>query len=691
MDLKMGQINVLNPAEPKEPKKSFTFDMIYNWECTQRMIYDETAAPMVNAVLEGFNGTGKTFTMQGVEEVKELRGIIPNSFEHIFDNISLSTGKEYLVRASYLEIYNENIRDLLSKNPDTRLDLKEHPDKGVYVKDLSEIVVSSVSEIDAVMQQGSKNRSVGFTLMNAGSSRSHSIFTITIESSTPNPQGGDPLIRAGRLNLVDLAGSERQGKTGAEGLRLVEATKINLSLTALGNVMSALVEGKSKHIPYRDSKLTRLLQDSLGGNAKTSMIANLGPADYNYDETIGTLRWANRAKNIKNKPKVNEDPKDAMLRQLQEELEKLKAAIANGGVRQSIPGSPSGGSVNSPKVVIRRIVKQTGIDADSLEKLKSQKDSEIQSALQEKGIVEEERERIVAELRQVQQKTLRDQEEHAMLQKKIALVQNKLISGNLQDEAQKQEAEIRRRRAELEKKQLEKKHLERELAEKQAEQDKMEEKFTSLTQEVEEKTKKLKKLWTKFEESKNEIRDQNREFATEREDLLDNIRELTVQLKLKNLMIDSFIPEEEVKSIEQRAEWNEEMETWVLSHKKYLSNKGFKRPVSAIGLKRPVAEVARSAGVSNPRYRPENIVQFELEMPDRTTLDYESAEPRIKATIQAALTEEEDVIVEAQDETEEKVQLEFRIDEQFTSSRKEEQTSQCDEEEQRKRNIFASG
>ena len=162
----------------------------------------------------GQTGTGKTFTMEGIQEIKELRGIIPNSFEHIFDQITLSTGKEYLVRASYLEIYNEQIRDLLSEDHEVRLELKEHPDSGVYVKDLSAFVVKSTAEIDHVMKSGAKHRSIGSTLMNQTSSRSHSIFTITIESQEPGPNG-KPSIRSGKLNLVDLAGSERQSKTGA--------------------------------------------------------------------------------------------------------------------------------------------------------------------------------------------------------------------------------------------------------------------------------------------------------------------------------------------------------------------------------------------------------------------------------------------------------------------------------------------
>ena len=194
-----------------------------------------------------------------------------------------------------------------------------------FFADISLHPVHNTAECEALMERGWKNRSTGATLMNADSSRSHSIFTINVEMMQTS--GSDGHIRKGKLNLVDLAGSERQSKTQATGDRLREANKINLSLSALGNVISALVDGKSKHIPYRDSKLTRLLQDSLGGNTKTMMVACLSPADNNYDETVSTLRYANRAKNIKNKPKINEDPKDAMLREYQEEIQKLKAML----------------------------------------------------------------------------------------------------------------------------------------------------------------------------------------------------------------------------------------------------------------------------------------------------------------------------------------------------------------------------
>ncbi|XP_071955495.1 kinesin-like protein KIF17 isoform X2 [Antedon mediterranea] len=351
MDSKRGYCELLKPGG-NDPPKSFTFDGAYFVESTTEQIYADIAYPLVDGVLEGYNGTifaygqtgcGKSFSMQGITDPPTQRGIIPRAFEHIFENIQVTENVKYLVRASYLEIYNEEIRDLLGKDSKHKLDLKEHPDRGVYVKDLSMHTVHNVRECEKVMELGWKNRSTGATLMNADSSRSHSIFTIHVEMCEVDDSGEDHL-RAGKLNLVDLAGSERQGKTGATGERLKEATKINLSLSALGNVISALVDGKSKHIPYRDSKLTRLLQDSLGGNTKTLMVACLSPADNNYDETLSTLRYANRAKNIKNKPKINEDPKDALLREYQEEIKKLKEILSG-----KIP-MPAG-TVAAPAVV----------------------------------------------------------------------------------------------------------------------------------------------------------------------------------------------------------------------------------------------------------------------------------------------------------------------------------------------------
>uniref|UniRef100_A0A3B4AHM7 Kinesin-like protein n=1 Tax=Periophthalmus magnuspinnatus TaxID=409849 RepID=A0A3B4AHM7_9GOBI len=335
MDLERCQCFIEKPGAADEPPKQFTFDGTYFTDHTTEQMYNEIAYPLVEGVTEGYNGTifaygqtgsGKSFTMQGTPVPASQRGVIPRAFEHIFETIQCTENTKFLVRASYLEIYNEEIRDLLGSEIKNKLELKEHPERGVYVRDLSMHTVHSVGECEGILEQGWRNRAVGYTLMNKDSSRSHSIFTIHLEiCSTGN---GHDHLRAGKLNLVDLAGSERQSKTGATGERLREATKINLSLSALGNVISALVDGRSKYIPYRDSKLTRLLQDSLGGNTRTLMIACLSPADYNYEETLSTLRYANRAKCIQNKPRINEDPKDALLRQYQEEIKKLKAIVS---------------------------------------------------------------------------------------------------------------------------------------------------------------------------------------------------------------------------------------------------------------------------------------------------------------------------------------------------------------------------
>ena len=209
--------------------------------------------------------------------------------------VQSDTERQYLVRVSYLEIYNEEIRDLMSKKPQ-KLELKDK-DTGVYVKDLSTFVVKTPADMTKVFEEGTMQRHVGSTNMNAESSRSHSVFCIIVESSMTDAEG-ETHVKVGKLNMVDLAGSERQSKTGATGDRLKEATKINLSLSTLCHVISSLTDPKCTYIPYRDSRLTRILQDSLGGNTKTIMIAAIGPADYNTDETISTLRYANRAKQI---------------------------------------------------------------------------------------------------------------------------------------------------------------------------------------------------------------------------------------------------------------------------------------------------------------------------------------------------------------------------------------------------------
>lgn len=320
------------------PRKVFTFDGVYDADSTNEEIYGDFVGPLVESVLEGYNGCvfaygqtscGKTFSMQGLQTMNMQRGIINRAIDQIFENIQVTDVTYYTIRASYLEIYNEEIRDLLNKGNRYKLDIKEHPQKGVYVRGLSSVEVTTVEEMEEVVEYGGWNRALGATALNPDSSRSHCIFVIDFELCFTSEGDNKEHFRSGRLNLVDLAGSERQRKAKLGEERLKEATKINLSLSALGNVISALVNEKCKHIPYRASKLTRLLQDSLGGNSRTLMIACLSPGANNYHETLSTLRYANRAKNIKNRPRINEDPKDALIRQYQKEIKMLRHILMN--------------------------------------------------------------------------------------------------------------------------------------------------------------------------------------------------------------------------------------------------------------------------------------------------------------------------------------------------------------------------
>ncbi|KAI0093926.1 kinesin heavy chain [Irpex rosettiformis] len=292
-------------------RDGFTFDRVFPPGTKQQEVFEYGVKDTVKDVLDGYNGTvfaygqtgsGKTFTMMGSDiDSPELKGLIPRITEQIFQSIMDSDAHlEYLVKVSYMEIYLERIRDLLAPQNDN-LQVHEEKSKGVYVKNLSDYYVSSAREVYEIMRQGGAARIVSSTNMNAESSRSHSIFLITINQK--NTETGAQ--KTGNLYLVDLAGSEKVGKTGASGQTLEEAKKINKSLSALGMVINALTDSKAKHIPYRDSKLTRILQESLGGNSRTTLIINCSPASYNDSETISTLRFGIRAKSIKNTARVN--------------------------------------------------------------------------------------------------------------------------------------------------------------------------------------------------------------------------------------------------------------------------------------------------------------------------------------------------------------------------------------------------
>lgn len=299
------QVHVINTDH------SFQFDRVFRWDASQKDVYDYAAKPIINGVLRGFNGTvfaygqtasGKTYTMEGPDiEDKVYQGVIPRMVWSIFHGIAAADEHiEFLVKVSIVEIYNERIRCLLEPKKDN---LKIHEDvtRGVFIGEMTEYYVGCEQEIFSAMSTGQYNRSIAVTSMNEHSSRSHLIFMLTIEQKNLH----DRSVKVGTLHLVDLAGSEKVAKTGASGDRLDEAKNINRSLSALGNVINALTDKKYSHVPYRDSKLTRVLQESLGGNAKTSLIITCSPSYFNEQETISTLRFGQRAKMIKNVVKVN--------------------------------------------------------------------------------------------------------------------------------------------------------------------------------------------------------------------------------------------------------------------------------------------------------------------------------------------------------------------------------------------------
>ncbi|XP_033694801.1 kinesin-like protein KIF3C isoform X1 [Tursiops truncatus] len=667
MDVKLGQVTLRNPrAALGELPKTFTFDAVYDASSKQADLYDETVRPLVDSVLQGFNGTvfaygqtgtGKTYTMQGTWVEPEQRGVIPNAFEHIFTHISRSQNQQYLVRASYLEIYQEEIRDLLSKEPGKRLELKENPETGVYIKDLSSFVTKNVKEIEHVMNLGNQTRAVGSTHMNEVSSRSHAIFVITVECSERGLDGQDH-IRVGKLNLVDLAGSERQNKAGpnaaggtatqptgggggggggGSGERPKEASKINLSLSALGNVIAALAGNRSTHIPYRDSKLTRLLQDSLGGNAKTIMVATLGPASHSYDESLSTLRFANRAKNIKNKPRVNEDPKDTLLREFQEEIARLKAQLEKKGMlgkrlrrkssrRKKAVSAPAGypeGPLMEAWVAeeeddnnnyrLPQPTLESALDKNMENYLQEQKEQleEEKAAIQDdRSLVSEEKQKLLEEKEKMLEDLRREQQATELLAAKYKAMESKLLIGgrNIMDHTNEQQKMLELKRQEIAEQKRREREMQQEMMLRDEETMELRGTYTSLQQEVEVKTKKLKKLYAKLQAVKAEIQDQHDEYIRVRQDLEEAQNEQTRELKLKYLIIENFIPPEEKNKIMNRLFLDCEEEQWKfqpLMPGGGSNSQMKKRPTSAVGYKRPISQYARVAMAmgSHPRYR----------------------------------------------------------------------------------------
>ncbi|ORX90444.1 kinesin-domain-containing protein [Basidiobolus meristosporus CBS 931.73] len=322
--------------------RPYAFDRTFGPEADQSLLYNSIVEPFLGEVLNGYNctifaygqtGTGKTYTMEGnMDEVNqtftEEAGIIPRTLFNLFDRLEKEKA-EFSVRLSFVELYNEELKDLLGPDDDSKkLRIFEDSSKKgtVVIQGLEEIHANNAMEGISLLQRGSLRRKIAATNDNDKSSRSHSVFTITVHRKQ-SVLGGEDLLTVGKLNLVDLAGSENIGRSGAENKRAREAGMINQSLLTLGRVINSLVE-RSPHIPYRESKLTRLLQDSLGGRTKTCIIATISPAKSNIDETLSTLEYANKAKNIKNKPQANQRmSKKALIKEYITEIERLKSEL----------------------------------------------------------------------------------------------------------------------------------------------------------------------------------------------------------------------------------------------------------------------------------------------------------------------------------------------------------------------------
>uniref|UniRef100_A0A8B9IT29 Kinesin family member 4A n=1 Tax=Amazona collaria TaxID=241587 RepID=A0A8B9IT29_9PSIT len=339
------------PGEPQVvvgDDKLFTYDYVFDPSVEQEEVFNTAVSPLIRGIFKGYNatvlaygqtGSGKTYSMGGTytasQEDEPSVGVIPRVIKLLFKEKEQRQDWEFVLKVSYLEVYNEDILDLLcpSRERPSQISIREDPKEGIKIVGLTERNVTCAQEMVFCLEQGNNSRTVASTAMNSQSSRSHAIFTIFIDQKKKSDKNSS---FHSKLHLVDLAGSERQKKTKAEGDRLKEGININRGLLCLGNVISALGDENKKggFVPYRDSKLTRLLQDSLGGNSHTLMIACVSPADSNLEETLNTLRYADRARKIKNKPIVNRDPQAAELCQLKQQVQQLQVLLlqAHGGI-----------------------------------------------------------------------------------------------------------------------------------------------------------------------------------------------------------------------------------------------------------------------------------------------------------------------------------------------------------------------
>jgi len=568
---------------PQGQTVQFTYDFAYPENCNQEEIYENTAAPIVSSVLEGINGTifaygqtgtGKTYTMDGIKDTPN-KGIVPRAFEHIFDYITAhSDSHKFSVTVTYVELYNETIRDLLApvKDPKEEVPLSIHEDtnKGFIIRGVSTHSAKSVNDLIRIQKAGGKHRKTRATEMNEDSSRSHSILTLSIETLTEIE--GSQHVRQARLNLVDLAGSERVAKTGqSKGDGFKEGVSINYALMILGNCISALTTKGQTHIPYRDSSLTKLLRDSLGGNAKTLMIAAIGPAEYNFSETMSTLRYAERAKKIENKPKVNMDPKDALLVQYQEELAQLQAQLSNTGSMSA--------QLGASEEVIRAME----------EKLEMQK-----KMLQEASHMEKEkRDKIQKKLLQRMKEIEEEKTKQGEYTNRLNELNKYLVGGGqeLMKRTKKNEEEIQMIKERLKQREERMKNLEKDYLEKRNQKRIMNEQVKDIKDKAGIVSRQYSESVQQYQNLQLKLPEVQRTIQEDREQLANEVDSLTKQIETFNIIIENFIPPNEVENMRNNLIYNEESGQWCARpmEKKLVLKKvtSISRPKSATNQFRP--------------------------------------------------------------------------------------------------------
>lgn len=604
-----AEISVPDMKNPNGPPKRYTFDATFGPDSLQKNVYNQVAKGIVDSVLEGYNGTifaygqsgtGKTHTMEGKLNSEKDMGIIPRAFTHIFDSISNSKDLDYLVRCSMFEIYKEDIYDLLGKDRDKKLEVREQQKKGFFVKDLEEIVCKTKEDQTKWLMKGNETRSTGVTDLNEHSSRSHALFVVKIESKWYDAETKQNKIKAGKLNLVDLAGSECINKTNAVGERKEEGIKINQSLSTLRGVITDLLNPKATHVRYRDSKLTRLLQDSLGGNTKTYLIAAIGPADDNIKETISTLQFASGAKKIQNKPKINEDPVDAKIREFQGEIEQLKAKLLQTTMGKMSPEQMAemshlmGKSNNANDMDL--IVQQRENHLQNKVKALESRRNELASMEKKKNLNAEaaqEQDKIEMEIAQYEAKLESEKLEMEKLKKKMEEIEDPFIKGKNSSKVtmKKQEYErilelqVQEDKAHM---MIEKKH-DKELGKKSALENRaqtLQAQLTQMDKEVSNSNNEIAELAGKMAEFKESSMITKEENKREKE-------MLARELKYQESIIKSLVPASVETILTSMIDWDDVEEKWDLNAKKKAAPR-FDKPFSLHGVKRPTAMSRRN-------------------------------------------------------------------------------------------------